>query len=194
MGCCRKSVNIISGSGSINTLYSADGSLLANRVVTTAGFDLSINGTQDLKYTDAGRLSLSLYTSGLNDSGLMTQPTNFLYTNATGLVLSANIHRAGLLPVNVEVSGNTTAELNHLIPINVASGVSTVTAPSTPAVNDIFEVCDSRANAGTYNITVNFSGISPLHGSSTETYLMNSDAAFARFRYLGGTIGWIVEK
>lgn len=191
MSCCNKSINIVAGSGNI---YSTDGTLLSNRIVNTGGFNLTINGTQDLAYTDAGRLTLSLYTSGLNDSGIMAQPTNFIYTDTNGQLLSSRIHRAGLLPVNVEVSGNLTAEINHLAPVNVGSGVSTVTPPASPAVNDIFEVVDSRANAGTFNITVGFSGGGPFHGSITQNYIMNSNASFARFRYLGGAIGWIVEK
>lgn len=194
MSCCsNKQINIIAGSGSLTTIYSGNGSLSSSRTVNLGGNSLTLNGTQDLVYTDAGRLTLSLYVSGLDDSAAF--PKNFLYTNHNGQLMSAPGQMGGMLPVAIETSGSSVAVVNFLTPVNVSEDPASITPPTGVAVNSVFEVTDSRANAGTNNITINFSGVSEtLHGSASSTFVMNSDAAFARFRFLGSPIGWIVEK
>jgi hypothetical protein len=156
------------------------------------GNNLTFNGTQDLSYTDAGRITAGLYVSGLDDSA--TYPQNFLYTDNNGQFLSAPGHLAGMLPVGTEVSGAVSAVANYLTPVDVSAGISTVTPPTGVSDNTVFEIVDSRANASTNNITVGFSGVGEnLYGTLSD-FVINTDGAFSRFRYLGGTIGWIVEK
>lgn len=196
MCCGSPIVIVIGGSGdAISTIYSADGTLLATRTVTMNGNNLILNGTQDLTYTDAGRLTLALYASGLDDS-ISTNPANFIYTNSAGQLMSSPIYRAGQLLVASEASGTVNAALNYLTPINVSSTIATVIPPTgSLSTNSLFAVVDSRANAGANNILINFSGVGALlYGSSGNTYTLNNNASFASFRYLGGTIGWIVEK
>lgn len=192
--CCNKSINLINGSGGINTLYSADGSLLANRTVTMGGNNLVLNGTQDLTYTDAGRLTLSLYLNSLDDTVSGIPPDNFLYTNGAGQVMSAPNHMGGMLPVNAETSGVVTVQVNHLTPINVSVSGATVTPPTGVSTSEVFEITDSRANASTNNILIDFSGAGETFHGALQNFTINSDAGFARFRFLGSPIGWIVEK
>lgn len=194
MSCCNnKMINIVAGSGSLTTIYSGNSTLSGPRTVNLGGNSLTLNGVQDLVYTDAGRLTLSLYTSGLDDSAAF--PRNFLYTNQNGQLLSAPGQLGGMLLVAPETSGNAVAGVNLLTPVNVSEDPATITPPTGVVVNSVFEVTDSRANAGTNNIVINFSGAGEtLHGSASSTFTMNSDAAFARFRFLGSPIGWIIEK
>ena len=69
-----------------------------------------------------------------------------------------------------------------------------VTPPTGVAVDSQFALTDSRANAATYNILVDFSGAGETFHGALQNYQINSDTAYANFRYLGGSIGWIVSK
>lgn len=189
--CGNRSVNIVQGTG-ITTIYSSDGTLLGNRTVNLNGNRLTFNGAQDLIFQDNGRLGATLYTSGLDDSS--NTVNNFLFTNATGTFFSAPIHLAGMLPVVTESSGIFTAQVNKLTPVNVSVSGATVSPPGSPATNNVFEISDSRANSSANNILINFSGASQLFHGVAQNFVINSNASFSRFRYLGGSIGWIVEK
>lgn len=156
------------------------------------GNNLIFNGVQDLTYANSGRITASLYVSGLDDSA--TYPRNFLYTNSAGQLLSAPGHMGGMLPVAAEASGAVSATVNYTTPVNVSAAPSTVTPPSGVGVNSVFEITDSRANSSVNNILVDFSGVGANFHGSLQNFTMNSNASFGRFRYLGGSIGWIVEK
>lgn len=190
--CCNKSINIVTGSGSITTLYSANGTLLSARTVTMNGNDVTFNGAEDFVINHNGRLAASLYASGLDDSSVY--PQNFLYTDSSGQFMSAPGHLAIMLPVATEASGTLTAGVNRLTPVNVSEATATVNPPAGPSTNDVFEISDSRANASTFNILIDFSGAGQTFHGAVQNFTMNSDAAFSRFRYLGGSIGWITEK
>ena len=191
--CIVKSITIVNSSGSGaggDTLYSANGTLSSNRTVTGSGRSLSYIMGNSL-YLVSGVVT----TKGVSLPAQSGNPAGDDAIWCSGINIYAGGEPLGLLPVATEASGTVSAALNYLTPINTASGTSTVTPPSAITVNSRFEIVDSRGNAGTNSILINFSGAGEkLYGSSTENYTINGNGAFARFRYLGATIGWVVEK
>lgn len=105
--------------------------------------------------------------------------------NATGV--------SSVLPLAAEVSGAASVTAAYLTPVNVSGVASTITPPAG-SVNVRFALVDSRANSATNNITVNFSGGGYNLYGSLQNYVMDQDGAYATFRYLNSSIGWVVEK
>lgn len=191
--CIVKSITIVNSSGSGvggDTLYSANGTLSSNRTVTGNGKSLTyVMGTAT--YLVSGVIT----TKGVNLPAQDSNPSGDNTVWCSGINIFAGGEPLGLLPVATEASGTVSAALNYLTPINTTSISTTVTPPSGITVNSRFQIVDSRANAASNNILINFSGAGEkLYGSSTENYTINGDGAFAKFRYLGATIGWVVEK
>jgi len=92
-----------------------------------------------------------------------------------------------------EVSGTITVSVGDLVPVNVTSSAVTINPPASPSQGDTFAIVDSRGNAATNLITVDFVNASQLLFGTSENYELNADGGFARFRYINSTIGWIVE-
>lgn len=92
-----------------------------------------------------------------------------------------------------EVNANANASTFTILPVDCSGGAITVTPPAGPhTAGDWFAVSDSRAQADTNNITVGFNNAGEnLHGTSQD-YILNSKAAFARFTYVDATVGWII--
>lgn len=192
--CVIKAINIVNagsggGGGSLNTIYSANATLTGDRTVTGGGSDLTFDMGSST-FTVSGIIT----TKGIT---LASQPSNS-GTSETVWTSGINVYFGSeplsLLPVATETSGTVTAVLNYLTPIN--TGISSTVIPPAPlGVNSRFEIVDSRGTAATNNILVNFSGAGQrLYASTTENYTINTNGAFTRFRYLGATIGWVVEK
>lgn len=86
-----------------------------------------------------------------------------------------------------------TVVYGDFLPINVTSGTVEIDVPANPNPGDWFSIVDSRGNAGSNNITVDFtSQTQPLHGT-VQNYIMNTSAKMATFRYVDATIGWVVQ-
>lgn len=100
---------------------------------------------------------------------------------------------SSILPLAAETSGTASVTSDYLTPINTAGSVATITPPAG-TVNARFALVDSRANSATNNITINFSGTGDKLYGSLQNYVMDQDGAYATFRYLNSTIGWVVEK
>jgi hypothetical protein len=95
----------------------------------------------------------------------------------------------------LEISNDITlTTLNILISVNVLSASVEIDLPGgTPNVGDIIKITDSRGNAATNNITIDFINAGDnLHGSS-QNYIINSDAETVTFTYINPTIGWVSE-
>lgn len=93
--------------------------------------------------------------------------------------------------VEAEVTSKVAATLYSILPCNTTGGAFDITPPSTPSAGDWFAISDSRGNAGTANITIEFTAVGAnLHGSSAD-YIMNVDYDFVRFTYVNATVGWI---
>lgn len=189
-GCVNKAINIVGGSGSLNTIYSADATLTAHRTVAGGGRNLTFDMGSGI-FTVSGVVT----TKGISVTGQLANPGTSDTVWASGSNIYYGVEPLALLPVATEGSGAITAKLNYLTPINVAGATSTVTPPAPLGANSRFELVDSRANSPTNNILVDFIGAGQkLYGSSSQNYTLNSSGAFVRFRYLNSTIGWIVEK
>lgn len=193
--CIVKAINIVNagsggGGGGLNTIYSADGDLISNRIVSADGNNLTFDMGAST-FTVSGVVT----TKGATLAAQPTNPgsTETLWTSGINLYLGSE--PASLLPVATEGSGTFTARLNHLTPINTSGVAASVTPPTALSVNSRFELVDSRGYAATNNIVVNFSGgAAPFYGASDQSYTINTAGGFTRFRYLGATIGWVVEK
>ena len=75
--------------------------------------------------------------------------------------------------------------------VNTASGVLTVTLPSSPSVGDEVHVIDSSNSAATNNITIGRGG-NPIASSATDLTVAVNGAAF-RLIYSGSsTFGWVL--
>lgn len=96
--------------------------------------------------------------------------------------------------VQSEVTSKVTATLYSILPVNTTSGAVGVTVPSSPVAGDWFAVSDSRGNAGTNNITVEFTTAAVnFHGGSAD-HVINTNKGFARFTYVNSTVGWIISN
>jgi len=95
------------------------------------------------------------------------------------------------LQVTAELIGSPTALDTYLIPINTTGVSSSVTVPASPNFNTYFGVVDSRANASTNNITINFIGAGDNYYGVSQNYVLNTDGEFAAFRYINATVGWV---
>lgn len=93
----------------------------------------------------------------------------------------------------VNTSGFT-ATMGEIAQANSTSGAITVTAPSSPSINNRFAVVDARATSATNNITVDFTtGSQKLYGS-IQNYILNAAGGFVEFIYMGTATGWIATK
>lgn len=192
--CVIKAINIVSagsggGSGSLNTIYTADATLTGDRTVTAGASDLTFNMGSST-FTVSGVVT----TKGTTLATQASNPGSTETVWASGINIYYGSEPLSLLPVATETSGTVTVALNYLTPIN--TGISSTVTPPTPlGLNSRFEIVDSRGTANTNNILINFSGAGQrLYASTTENYTINTNGAFTRFRYLGATIGWVVEK
>lgn len=95
--------------------------------------------------------------------------------------------------IGAEQTGTFSA-VNHTIsPVDVSAGVSTVNPFAIPAAGDKFMISDSRGNANTFNITIDFvTATQNFHGASAN-YTIAVNGETATFRYIDSTIGWIKE-
>ena len=70
----------------------------------------------------------------------------------------------------------------------------TVLPPSNPSEGDSFQISDSRSDAGTNNIIIDFvTATQTFHGASAN-YTINANKGFANFVYTNETVGWILAN
>jgi hypothetical protein len=93
--------------------------------------------------------------------------------------------------VETEVSSTTTATLYSTLPVDVSGSAVSITVPSSPMAGQWFAVVDSRGNAGTNNITVNFTGATVNFHGSSQDYTLSTNNEYARFTYVNSTVGWV---
>lgn len=90
-----------------------------------------------------------------------------------------------------EVSAAATASEYEVLPVNTSAAARTITPPTATKKGSWFTVVDSRANAGSNNLTIDFSASNRFQGAATDLVL-NTDGAFATFVWSGvSAIGWI---
>ncbi len=98
----------------------------------------------------------------------------------------------GLTPSG-EQATNFTATPNVLNLVDTTAGPVTVTPPSSPAPGDRFGVSDSRANAATNNITVDFVTAGDNFHAASVNYNLSADREAVEFVYADSIVGWIVQ-
>jgi len=109
---------------------------------------------------------------------------------------SLSLMPLGVVPPASDVSNTTTftATAGEINLVDVTSGTVSVTPPAGPAAGDRFAVVDSRNNAGTNNITVNFSGSTQKLWGTVQNYVLSTNGEYAEFVYMGANTGWILTK
>lgn len=99
--------------------------------------------------------------------------------------VSANI-------LNEENSNVALGKLNTFLPVDVSTGIVEVDLPAgTPSKGNWFVVSDSRGNAGTNNITVDFINSGDNFLGATANDVITTDGATVEYIYIDSTIGWI---
>ena len=97
------------------------------------------------------------------------------------------------LTLGTEQNTNFTATANTMELVDVSGGVVTVSPPAAPVAGDKFSVTDTRGNAATNSITIDFvTATQPLHAAS-DNYIVDQDQGFVRFQYIDATIGWVTD-
>ena len=97
-----------------------------------------------------------------------------------------NLSYQGQIVGNIDDEESTafTAMVGKIHPVDVSSGTVTVTPPSTPLSGDNFTILDSRSNAASNNITIDFvTATQNFHGIS-EKHVIITDKVFSSFIYL----------
>jgi hypothetical protein len=120
--------------------------------------------------------------------------------NGQVLTYNASLNQIELKPnsgpvIISEVNSNTVlSTLNVFLPVNVTSNTVEIDLPAgTPSAGDVLKITDSRANAGTNNITIDFiSAGDNFHGSS-QNAVLNLDGSTVTFTYINAAIGWVSE-
>lgn len=103
------------------------------------------------------------------------------------------IEYIGFPQLVAEATGTINANNKELIPVDVSAGTATVNPPSTPSAGFRFAVSDSRSNAATNNITVDFvTATDNFHGASAN-HVVSVDKGYAEFIYVNATVGWILK-
>lgn len=192
--CIVKNITIIGGSGSgtsgpSTNIYNSNGGLTSNRVLTASGKSMTFD-MGNATFLVSGVITAKAYNFPNHNSN--PAGSDSLWCSGTNLYVGNE--PLSLLPVSTEASGAVSAPLNFLTPINTISVTTTVAPPSGLTVNSRFELVDSRANSSTNNIVVNFSGAGLNFYGGLNNYTINANGAFVKFRYLGTSIGWVVEK
>ncbi len=105
-----------------------------------------------------------------------------------------NILDTSIVTISTEQIANFTATKNALIPVDVTTIPITVTPPATPVTGDIFGIVDSRFNAQTNNITVDFTTATQNLYAASNNWIINIDGGYVEFIYINSTIGWVAKK
>jgi hypothetical protein len=98
-------------------------------------------------------------------------------------------------PAVENIENSTFTALMWLInEVDCSAGAITVDPPAAPAIKDRFAIVDSKANAATNNITIDFTTATQKLNGSVQDFIMNCDGCYIEFVYMGATTGWISTK
>lgn len=174
--------------------------VIGSQPITTLGNNTTTAGqTHELRFAPLG----SGAATGVGFKAPDVVPTTVTWTlpdadGASQQVLTTDgagtlSWQNGELGLSAEQTATFTATANRINLVNVSGGVVTVEPPASPVAGDRFAVVDSRGNAATNNITVDFIAVTqPLHGSA-DNWIMNTDRDYAEFVYVDATVGWIIK-
>jgi len=149
-----------------------------------------IRAIDDINYTTDRLSSINLYGRSV---GRPVATRHFFVT----MYLQLQTAGAPAEPqpaIGPEQDSDFTAIKGLLHPVNTLDGPVVVAPPPSPIAGDRFSVTDSRANAGTNNITVDFiTAGQNFHGGDNNSVL-SVDTDFVQYVYVDSTIGWITER
>ncbi len=114
--------------------------------------------------------------------------------NEVSSVEIRNILDRSIVTIGSEETANFTATKNALTPVDVTTMPITATPPSSPVTGDTFVIVDSRFNAFTNNITVDFTTATQNLYGSLNNWIINEDGGYVQFIYINTSIGWIAHK
>lgn len=173
-----------------------DTRLQALNVAGTATFEGDVKVTltsdfQDFTITDARTNTVGIqyaadYSSEFTDRSLVDR----------GLVKSmiSDSLNAILDEIAAEVDTSGTAVFFKILPVDVTNVAADIAPPASASAGKWFAISDSRGNAATNNISIDFDAAGyKLHGKTgaNAVWVMNADADFVRFTYINSTIGFI---
>ena len=130
-------------------------------------------------------------TDGNSGEVLTTNGSGVLSWAASGGGSSVGPDAPGSEVVN---TSNYTAVIGEISQADSTSAARTVTAPSSPAINDRFAVVDARATSATNNITINFTTTSQKLYGTIQDYTLNVNGGYVEFVYMGSSTGWVATK
>ena len=123
-----------------------------------------------------------------------------LKTIVDGVTTPVSDTGSSTVTIAAEENADFTATIGSLHLVNVTHGGEDpvtigVTPPSSPVEGNSFQISDSRADAGTNNILIDFEATGgKFHGNLTNNYTINTDGGFAKFIYTNTTVGWILAS
>lgn len=122
-----------------------------------------------------------------------------MYFNTTDSIAfisdGANWRALTLDAMSLEQDTTINAEAWKLHPVDVTNIAATVNPPGSPFRGMWFSVSDSRGNAASNNITIDFTTASDkFHGASATNYVMGSNFEFKNFVYVDDDVGWIIAN
>lgn len=92
-----------------------------------------------------------------------------------------------------QASDTVQAVYYNYVPVDVSSTATIFTPPASPQAGDWFAVVDSRGNAGTNNITVDFNGVTPVqrYYGVQQDDVLSTDQISVRYLYIDSNVGWV---
>lgn len=163
---------------SLNSLIVKDTSIIVT--LADSGSNISEFKVTDTRRNQEGIIYGDNYSSGFVARSLVDKE----YTD----------NKAMLDSVAVEVDTLATATMFNILPVNTTSAAVTINPPASPSIGEWFAVSDSRGNATTFNITVDFTGATQNFHGSSQDFVLDADFEFARFTYVNATVGWIISN
>jgi hypothetical protein len=102
-------------------------------------------------------------------------------------------YRAMIEEILAEVTTTGTAVFGSLLPVDVSGGIATVTPPADARETNKFGVVDSRGNAATNNITVDFVTAGYNFYGASANDVIATDEAMYRYTFINSTVGFVRE-
>jgi fibronectin-binding autotransporter adhesin len=167
--------------GATTNLYNANGTLSANRTITSGGFSLTYDGTGDISFSDAGTVSAVAVTTSANitaggdvavNGGDITSSAATLVVNAGGNVDIQDTLNADAITIDttLAVTGNST--MTGDLALNGGDLTTTGDLTITPAGGDIIFSDATTFNVGGNATDVAFNAIGDSTAGATS---LNSD-------------------
>ena len=140
---------------------------------------ININGVSQLH---------SAYTVANANVTLSTAPVN----GASIEVMTFNLGSGSSGATYVEVTNNTSANVNTKYIVNTNSANLTITLPSSPALGDEVGIIDGTGNASVHAITIGRNG-GNIQGAASNMTVTTDRSAFTLV-YYNVTQGWILTN